>query len=511
MSSSRRALVFALVALTASAACAARTGGQTAAATNAPSRAHAPSQTLANALNTLFTSEPANHVMWGVCVRSLRPGQAGELLYQRNSEALLHPASNMKLLTLAAAATRLGWDFRFDTTVRATTAIEHDGTVRGDLVIVGSGDPSIGRRFDGAATMAGWADRIFQQGVRRIEGRVIGDASAFRGTSFGEGWQWDDLPFGYAAPVSALTFNENTAEVTIAPGPSEGARAQVTLVDTAAPNLLIVNRVSTVPSTATRRVSLSRTPEDPRLTWRGEIPLGSQPLRQFVAVDDPPLYFARALRSALVARGIVVVGDARSAVSDPPGPLNSESPVLIRHQSPPLRDLARTLMKISQNLYAEVLLRAVGKAAGASGDGTGALAEVLQSWGAGRGAVVVGDGSGLSRYNLTSAAAIDTVLTRMFTSPSDQEPWLAALPIAGVDGTLERRMKGTVAEGRVHAKTGTIAYVRALSGYARTADDEWVQFTILANNFAGNVTTAEVDRISEQAVNLLAGYSRETR
>ena len=169
-------------------------------------------------------------------------------------------------------------------------------------------------------------------------------------------------------------------------------------------------------------------------------------------------------------------------------------------------------MKSSQNLYAELFLRTLGATRGGEiSNGADVVRDVLGAWGAGPGAVVIGDGSGLSRYNLASAAALDTVLTHMFTSSADRDPWLASLPIAGVDGTLERRMKGTAAEGRVYAKTGTIAYVRALSGYALTADDEWVQFVILANNFAGTVTTADVDRISEQAVNLLAGFSRKNR
>ena len=140
----------------------------------------------------------------------------------------------MKLVTLAACAERLGWDFRFQTTIRSTGPLEPDGTLAGDLVVIGGGDPTIGRRHDGQATLAHLADLVWQRGVRRIEGRIIGDGSAFGGTSFGEGWQWDDLPFSYAAPVSALIYNENTAEFVVAPGPSAGARAQMTLVDAAA-------------------------------------------------------------------------------------------------------------------------------------------------------------------------------------------------------------------------------------------------------------------------------------
>ncbi len=168
-------------------------------------------------------------------------------------------------------------------------------------------------------------------------------------------------------------------------------------------------------------------------------------------------------------------------------------------------------MKASQNLYAELLFHALGRSVGDKATGAEAIALAVPSWGADPAEVVAADGSGLSRYDLTSAAALDALLSRMFTAPAHREPWVAALPIAGVDGTLERRMKGTPAEGRVHAKTGSIAYVRALSGYAQTVDGNWIQFVILANNFAGKVTTADVDRITEQAVNLLVQYSTGAR
>lgn len=482
-SSSRRFLARSLVVVTLwGPACASRGAGPL----GPPAPAPSPVQSLAQTLDSLFATSPADRVMWGVSIRV--PGHAS--LYERNAHALLHPASNMKLVTLAAAAERLGWDFTFPTTIRSTTPVDRDGTVRGDLVVLGGGDPTIGRRHDGQATLARLADRVWQGGVRRVEGRVIGDGSAFGGTSFGDGWQWDDLPFSYAAPVSALVYNENTAEFLVAPGPSAGALAQVSLVDDAA-EVDVVNQIRTVASGTARRLSIGRTPEDPRVTLRGEIPLGYAPFKQYLAVADPPAYFARAFRRALVARGIAVVGPARSSVTDPPGRLD-ERGLSIHHQSPPLGDMAATLMKVSQNLYAEVLFHKLGRSFGDTAT-----------------EIVAADGSGLSRYDLLSAAALDALLSRMFTSPAHREPWVASLPVAGVDGTLERRMKGTPAEGRVHAKTGSIAYVRALSGYVHTADDQWLQFVILANNFAGKVTAADVDRITDQAVTLLVTFSRK--
>ena len=170
-SSRRRFLLRSLVVLVLlGPACASRTAGPASPSAPAPS----PAQQLARTLDTLFATPPADRLMWGISVRV--PG--GEALYQRNAGLLLHPASNMKLLTLAASAERLGWAFRFQTAIRSTTPVESDGTIRGDLVVVGGGDPTIGRRHDGQATLARLADLVWQRGVRRIEGRIIGDGSA---------------------------------------------------------------------------------------------------------------------------------------------------------------------------------------------------------------------------------------------------------------------------------------------------------------------------------------------
>ena len=469
-------------------ACAPRTAGPPVPAASTPT-------SIASRIESILEAAPANRALWGIVIR--RAG--GEILYQRESSRLFHPASNMKILTLAAAAERLGWDFTYETVVRATGELDR-GTVRGDVVVVGAGDPTIGRRFDGEKTLAGWADRLWELGVRRIEGRVIGDDSRFAGTTYGDGWQWDDLPFGYSAPVSALSYNENTAELLVAPGATAGARATVTLVDRAAV-IQIRNEVSTAAGETARRISMSQRPGDAAVTVSGEVPLGFEPFKMTVAVPDPPLYFARAFRAALVARGIIVAGAARSAATDPPGPSAPDAPTFVRHRSPPLSVIGATLMKVSQNLYAELLLRTLGAAAGKPG--TDALADALTGWGMSSGAVAVGDGSGLTRYNLVTASTVDLVLSRMFTSAVSREPWIATMPVAGQDGTLQRRLKGTPAEGRVFAKTGSIAYVRALSGYARSLDDQWIQFTILANNFAGPGAAADVDRATDQIVTLL--------
>lgn len=494
---SSRHAAFALLLLLAGPACASRADGPR---SGLPSPSTAAQ--LRRDLDTLLTTGPAARVLWGVRVLPLgADGRAEGVLYERNASQLLMPASNMKILTLAAAAERLGWDYRFETIVRSTTRLEADGTIRGDLVVVGSGDPTIARRNGGRETLASWAERLRELGVRRIEGRVLGDATRFPLSGPAAGWEWDDLPYGYAAPVSALSYNENTVELVIGPGPSVGAAAAVTVAEPAG-GIRIRSELRTSGGEA-RRLRAVWSPRDDTVTLSGEVPLGYEPFRHYVAVPDPPRYFARAFRRALVERGITVIGGAASVETDPPGPDGPGAAVLIRHSSPPLRDIGVTLMKVSQNLYAELLLRTLGlEVRGDPAAGADVVEEVLQAWGAGPDAAIVRDGSGLSRHNLTSARTIGLVLTRMF-APAHRDPWVAAMPIAGVDGTLERRMRESPAEGRVFAKTGSIGYVRALSGYAQTGRGGWVAFSIVANNFAGSVTVADVDLITERVVNRL--------
>ena len=405
----------------------------------------------AKAVAALFTGSAVHRVFWGVVVRSL---DKGDVLCALNADQLFVPASNTKLLTVAAAADRLGWDFTFDTTIRATTPLDADGTIRGDIVVRGSGDPTPGDRPPLSAAVTALADALWQRGVRRIEGRVIGDDDEFLDEPYGAGWAWDDLPFSYSAPIGALNYDENVR--LRAPGPLAS--------------------------------------EAPGLT----------------AVENPTIAFADALRTAILARGIVVAGGPADIDVSPPGPVPTNAPVLASYRSPRLSEIAVRLLKSSQNLYAEVFLRTVGRTSGqaaSSAAGLTAIRETFTRWGIEPGTVAQADGSGLSRYNLATPETITKVLEHMYRDAALRDPWMAALPIAGIDGTLERRMKGTAAEGRVFAKTGSLSSVRALSGYIHAKSGEWFVFSILANNFATPTTSTDIDSIVDHAVERLAAIS----
>ncbi len=501
-SSSARRVSLACVAVIALASCGAR-GPRKA----APAPPHAdPAAVLARDLEAELSAPRARAAIWGVRVESL--DRAGEVLFAHGADQLMVPASNMKILTLAAAADRLGWNHTFATTVRATSGIGPDGTLRGDLVVRGSGDPTIGDRPESASRLPDWADALWQRGLRRVDGRIIGDDGAFEDEALGEGWAWDDVPYGYSAPESPLIYNENTAAVAVTPGPAPGTFAAGRLLDEAS-GLRLEVRVLTGPADGQKNLSLARLPGSAVLRVTGTVPAGVPPVIREVAVDDPAAYFASALRQALIARGIAVTGGAGDIDLMPAGPLPLDAPALLINESPPLAEIGRRLMKVSQNLYAETFLReaaVVPEGPRSAALGIRAVRETLTSWGVDPTSFSQSDGSGLSRYNLVSPTAFVRVLAHMYGDPRLRDPWIAALPVAGVDGTLEHRMSDGPAAGRVHAKTGSLSGVRSLSGYVQTVGGEWLAFSIIANNFA--VPSSDIDAVTDALVQRLVTFSR---
>jgi serine-type D-Ala-D-Ala carboxypeptidase/endopeptidase (penicillin-binding protein 4) len=444
--------------------------------------------------------------VWGVDIRSL---DTGERLFQLDAGKLMMPASNMKILTLATAAEVLGWDYRFTTTLETSAAIE-DGVLRGDLFVRGTGDPTINSRSNRAdAVFQEWAAALSAAGIRQIDGRIIGDDQAFDDDGLGAGWAWDYLQYGYAAPCGALEFNENLAELVIEPGAIPGEPARVRL--TSGSGLTLFNRAVTGPGDAAESIDFRRRLDRPVLEISGVIPSGSQRILRSVAVVNPTVFFAQSLKDALSARGISVTGDAvdfddvaaeLSATSAPRHALTSSS-------SPPLREIATVLMKVSQNLYAETLLKAIGAARGGLGTTQGgqrAVRATLEAWGIPPDGYVIADGSGLSRYNYVSAETISSILEHLYRDARHRDPFTATLPIAGKDGSIASRMKRTRAEGNAVAKTGSIANVRTLSGYVKTRDGETLVFSILANDFV--IPAATVNWIADLAVEILANFKR---
>ncbi len=445
------------------------------------------------------------HAQWAVDIRSL---DTNETLFSVNAGKLMMPASNMKILTVATAAEVLGWDAHLTTTLEAAGVVE-GGVLHGDLIVRGEGDPTINTRdARGDAVFSDWAAALRAAGISAIQGRIIGDDQAFDDEGVGAGWAWDYLQYGYAARVGALQFNEDVAELQIAPGAQEGDPAMVTLG--AGTGLTLYNRAVTVPPGTSDTIDFRRRLDAPVLEVTGMIPAGAQPVRRSVAVVNPTVFFVQGLKDALIARGVSVSGDAVdlddvAAQLDP----QAERRTIASTESPPVRAIATVLMKVSQNLYAETLLKAAGRAVGGLGTtaaGRQAASATLTGWGIPQRAYVMADGSGLSRYNYVSASALTGILTHMYRDTRHRDALLATLPVAGQDGTLATRMRKTRAEGNAVAKTGSISNVRALSGFVRTRDGETLVFSILANDFV--TPAATVSWIADLAVEVLANFTR---
>ena len=452
---------------------------------------------------------------WGVVVEAL---DDGEVLYRRNAERLFLPASNLKLLVASAALTRLGPDFRFRTAVLARGPRRAD-TLVGDIVVVGRGDPSLAvdlaTAADPLAPLRSWADSIRARGIHVVAGRVVGDASMFTDPPLGPGWAWDDLDADYAAPVGALELDDGVAWISAAPGPAPGRPLVASLLPPRAP-LRLFNSAITVPADSDARGLLwNRAPFGDSVTLSGRLSVGRPALRLPLSVPDPTRYFVAGLTEALGDSGIAVRGDTVAPIRDTSQALRRDTvaadttvDTLFTWQSPPLDSILALFLKPSQNLIGEMLLRVLGaqlKGAGSMDSGRAVVREVLSGFGVPPDAYVLADGSGLSRYNYAAPEAVARVLEAMYRQPGFAA-FFAALPIAGVDGTLATRLKGTRAAGNAHAKTGLLSNVRCLSGYVRDADGDMLAFVLLVNGFT--VPQRVVEAAQDQIVQRLASFSR---
>lgn len=481
-------------------------GGPPPLVTPSPARSRPSSELqLQQEINRLLLSPALARGTVGIFVYSL---ERGDTLFAVNEHKLLTPASTEKIVTLAVAADRLGWNRSYETTVTATGSIEN-GVLTGDLIVVGSGDPTIDD-WDGyaSARFAAFAATLKERGIRAIAGRIVGDDNAFEDEGIGAGWAWDDLHASYAAPVGALQFNQNTAQLVVSAG-QVGEPAHVDIVPDVAP-LILRNLAAT---SAGPEVTLSVRPEPRSGTIEivGTVPLAASRTTRNVAVQNPTLYFVNALRAALVRNGIEVRGPAID-IDDVP-PVLHRAPVVLADQlfSRSLEEIATTMMKVSQNLYAETLFKTAGALEtgnASSNGGRRTVRSLLTGWGVPASDFLIVDGSGLSRYNLITAEALVKVLAHVYRDERLRDPFLNSLPIGGIDGTLSRRLGGS-ASGRVQAKTGSLANARSVAGYLRTADDELFAFAILANNY--NADTSGVDDVTDGIIMALTAFTRGRR
>lgn len=439
-------------------------------------------------IDSMLAAPEVRQARWGVLI--VDP-ERGDTLYSRDAGKLMVPASNMKILTSAVALDALGPDFTFETPllVRGTLS---DSILRGDLLIVGRGDPSVSDRLAGDAMipLRAMADSLWERGVRRIAGRVAAHGNAFPDANAGFGWAWEDFETSSGAFIDELLFNEGISEVHVQAGamPGDSVRARTTPATTY-PRVRIE---ATTTARGSGRDSVAQL-DVVKDTTRGEVVLtGTIPAGDTATVivthPDPSLAYIAALQEALAERGIAVLD---STLED------TTLDTLFRIRSQPLAVILAAFLKPSQNQIGEMLLKTIALERADTGTarvGRRLVTERLRAWGAEADGFLVYDGSGLSRRNMISAETVVRVLDGMRRSPHFTA-FYDAFPVAGVDGTVRGRMRGTAAEANLRGKTGTLGNVRSLSGYVTTAGGRMLLFSILCNNYV--VPTDYITRVQD--------------
>jgi D-alanyl-D-alanine carboxypeptidase/D-alanyl-D-alanine-endopeptidase (penicillin-binding protein 4) len=429
---------------------------------------------------------------WGLLIAD---AETGETLFEQNADKLFIPASNLKLFTTALALAKLGPDFRFHTTLETRGSLSKEGILNGDLVLVGRGDPNLSNRkfpyelkeeFDGPAekTLAELADALVAKRVKQISGDVVGDDSYFPRESYPNGWEIDDMVWEYGAAISAIVVDDNTVTLTLTPGEQPGSPVQAA-VSPATPDFAVENNVLTSAADVKSDLTLTREPGSHLVVVKGTLPARSTSRKLVLAIEDPAQHAAATLKRLLEDRGITVIGSAQARHDS--AKMSDDPIVLAEHVSVPLGDAVKLVNKISQNLHTEMLLRTVARQNGVWSTPDDLMkipADFYAAAGIAAGDVIQTDASGLSRHDLVTPRAIVNLLAF-----AQKQPWFEtyyeSLPVAGLDGTLEDRMKNTLAAGRIHAKTGSVEHVRTLSGFAETPGGRRLIFSFLSNNQGG--------------------------
>ena len=489
---------------------------------------------------------------WGVKIVSL---DSGKIIFEHNAGKYFNPASNAKLYSAALALDRLGADYRIKTSLYSTARPNATGTLKGDLIIYGRGDMVMTASLNDGDYFKPFEPLVQQlanAGVRRIEGDLVGDESYFATPPIGSGWEWDDLQEYYGAEVSALTINDNALDLFVKPAERAGLPCRVT-TGPATSFVTLMNRTQTAPKGTEGRVVVYRPVGENIIYVSGRLPVDHKGYKGSVSVHNPAGLFANLFKDALARRGITVTGRARTIdwKYREVTPIDFAKLVELGFvESLPLKDILRETLKPSQNLYAQLLLLQVGAYPGQKAEGRGpdaqsngdastgnvarsqnpaaavtqspgpqltteqlgvqAMNNFLAEVGVKKGDVLLEEGSGLSRKDIITPNATIALLTYMGRHRY-AEFYQAGLPVAGVDGTLQNRMKGTAAAGNARAKTGSLRYVYTLSGYVTSAAGERLAFSIMLNNYYNTDQNSSPRGDIDAIVVMLAGFAGRTQ
>lgn len=452
-------------------------------------------------INQILQDERLDGATTGV---SIRKADSGELIYDHFGETRLHPASNMKLLTGAAALETLGEDYRFSTEVLTDGKIT-GGVLQGNLYLKGKGDPTLLKTdFDA------FAQTLASQGIKNINGDLIGDDTWYDDVRLSRDITWTDESYYYAAQVSALTASPNadydagTVIIEAQPNATVGQPATINITP-ATDVVKIINHSKTVDAGETKDITIEREHGTNNIVIEGTVPAGGTVTREWIAIWEPSYYALDLFKKSLQEQGIHFVGKPKTILAKTP----NEVRLLTSKKSMTLKELFIPFMKLSNNGHAEVLAKEMGKVVYGEGSwekGLQVIEENSAKMGLQMDSIMIRDASGMSHVNLIPS----NELTHLLVSVQN-EPWystfLNSLPVAGISerfvgGSLRNRMKVAPTVGNVKAKTGTLSAVSALSGYATTKDGELLVFSILINNDLAAVTPVE-----DQIATAIANYS----
>lgn len=473
---------------------------------------------LTKKISEFLDADEYSNAIWAVKIINLASGNEW---FEQHAGKSLMPASNAKLYTTAAALDLLGPDFRYETGLYTDGRLEN-GILKGNLIVRGSGDPSIGDRYvedEPAAIFRDWAQALRRLGIRRIEGDIVGDDDLFDDLTLGYGWSWDDEPYYYSAEVSALTFYDNSIRFILEgqqldmPGELRWDPFNTSYVD-------VINRTQTVSPRTDDDIDYKRARNFNTIEAIGKI-YPTDIDTSYITVSNPTAYFVHVLRDVLVQEGIAVDGRPVDvdALSIKPDYASGDLDALLVHRSPALSELIVILNKESQNLYAELLMRTIGvhrpveqkEGEDEMSSAEMGIAAAMETFARARmdtSRLSLYDGSGLSRMNLVTADMTANLLTYMWnhSDTNVRNAYYNSLPIGGIDGTLEDRFRRGPAFRNVRAKTGTLTGASSLSGYVFTEAGTPLLFVMMCNNYT--MKTSVVRRTQNAVVDLLSRHKK---
>jgi D-alanyl-D-alanine carboxypeptidase/D-alanyl-D-alanine-endopeptidase (penicillin-binding protein 4) len=453
---------------------------------------------LRNDINSILADSLFVPVHASIKIVSLNNGQ---VLYDRESKALMNPASNMKLLTSATALAVLDTGYQFNTVAYSDGYIS-DSILIGDLFLKGFGDPGLT-----TADLDSLSSIIRASGIIRIAGNIVADDSYFDDEYWGSGWMWDDDLDPDAPYISSLSINDNCISVSIERTPQDSVDVSI-FPALPAHFISVINKIGILADSTQNAPTFRRLDADRRnvIVAEGELERFGPSIVRKISLRFPHLYVAQLFKEALLRRNVSVDGEVAEGIT----PLGSRE---IARSSHPIERIICRMNKISDNLSAENILKILGATAGGipgtSKKGLAAVKNFLSGAGIDTSQIFIADGSGVSRYDLLSADQLTRLLAGVYERPRIFPVFYNSLPIAGTDGTLSGRMINTPAEANLRAKTGTLNGVSCLSGYVRTRDAEMLAFSMMMQNF---LSSPEACRRAQDRIGILmANFSRKIK